>query len=663
MNTYTKFKHIILSGTLFVFLISVLCSSVQAQEFLTGSRINPQVFNKPQQRGDISGNPKTETQPLLLPFFEDFSNYTGYPNENLFIDRQAFVNSTFPVFPPSIGVVTLDALNEYGEIYPHLNTVPKGADTLTSQYIRLDSVFVDATGREITLADSIYFSFYFQPGGAGIANAGPGERIGNQPDNGDSLVLEFRYFRPGDTVTNWKHVWSTPGFNANIWIEENPYQYFKQVMIPITDENYLRDNFQFRFRNYASLEPQQGITGWEGNVDQWHIDYIRLDVNRTRNDVFTNDLAFVTPTTSFLQNYQAMPWKQFRSSTDMKSNFTNHLTNLSEGMRTSKYQYTITQKNNIVAEYVSGSIDIAPYATHGLHSYPSQASPDISLKPNLTDTATFTVTHVFQNAAGVDIYPQNDTCVFVQKFYNYYAYDDGTAEYGYCLNNQFNIASLAMKFSLRVPDTLSAVRMWFNQTKNHENENASFSIIVWEDNNGEPGKEIYTMEENKPEFANEFLNFVEYKLDKKLLVSGDIWIGFKQQGNLQLNIGFDQNNDSRNFFKYNTNGTWSISAFKGTPMLRPVFGELEILNLFDHYDQTTNTVIAPNPTSNSFQISNYKFQITKVEVFTVAGMKIDEKQCRDNYVQMNVANYPAGIYLVRVYKENSAPEIFKLIKK
>jgi len=644
----------------FILLVLGLSSSIYAQEFLTGSRIDPQIFKDAKQTNGMFLTGKSESQPLLLPFFEDFSNYTGYPNENLFIDKQTFVNNSFPVFPPTIGVVTLDALNESGEIYPHLNATSNGADTLTSRFIRLDSLFIGNIGQKITAADSVYFSFYFQPGGAGIAGGGTGTQIGNQPNINDSLVLEFGFTALGDTAITWKHIWSTPGFNVNQWTSGNPYQYFKQVMIPITDDYYFCNNFQFRFRNYASLEPQQGIPGWEGNVDQWHIDYIRLDVHRSTNDVFTNDLAFVSPTTSFLKNYQAMPWKQFQNE-DMKSNFTNQLTNLSDGVRTSTYEYQITRNGNTVASYVRGAIDIDPYFTNGIQNKAEQASPPISYKPNsLSDTTTFRITHIFQIDAGIDIYAQNDTCVFEQKFLNYFAYDDGTAEYGYVLNNQYNIAFLAMKFSLNRSDSLSAVRMWFNQTKNHENEEATFSIIVWKDNNGEPGEIIFTLEACKPEFGEEFLDFAEYRFNKILLDTGKFWIGFEQQGNVQLNIGFDQNNDSRAFFRYNTQGVWETSAYAGTPMIRPVFGDLKPLKI--NITQRLTTTIAPNPATDYIQISNQEIPITKVEIFNIIGQIIDTKQCRDNYIQMNMTNHPPGIYFVRVTTANHTVETFKLIK-
>ena len=670
MNTYYNFIRPHVSKMLLLFFLLGLCAPLVAQEFLTGLRTNPQILKETQQHRESSKQKSTvEHAPLLLPFFEDFSNYTGYPNERLFMDKQAFVNNTFPIFAPTIGVVTLDALNEYGELYPHLAITSKGADTLTSRYIRLDSLFSAEEIRRITPADSIYFSFYFQPGGLSVIGAGAEERVGNLPGRTDSLVLEFGYTVLEDTVyiTYWNHVWASPGFTwAADWFSENSNKYFKQVLIPITNPNYLCDNFQFRFRNYASLEPQQGIAGWEGNVDQWHIDYIRLDVNRSFNDVFTNDLAFVSPTTSFLNNYQAMPWRQFQPA-NMKSNFANQLTNLSDGARSSTYQYNITLNGKVEYEHpLTGSVNIGPYFTHGIQVQQDQASPAIRFIPDLKDkdTGVFTITHIFQIADAEDFAPVNDTCVFEQKFYDYYAYDDGTAEYGYCINNQFNVAYLAMKFSLRVPDSLSAVRMWFNQTRGAANGNAQFSIVVWKDNNGVPGDTLYTLDGKKPDFEEDFLDFIEYSFDKKVGVPGIFWVGFKQHGNIQLNIGFDQNTDSREFFRFNTRGIWEKSVFKGTPMLRPVFGEITSGPICCAAPPAT-TVVKPNPANDRVEVTNSEFRITNVEIYDMMGRKQKgegRKQKGERSIEVNISHLPAGIYFVRVYKENNTLETLKLIK-
>jgi len=673
MNIFFNMKWRFFYVAFFFLLGMGLCYPVHAQEFLTGIGKNAQIIKEYQLKKNLSRE-RTDNQPLTLPFFEDFSNYTGYPNAALFVDSQAFANNSFPVRPPTIGVVTLDAIDKKGKLYSHLNEVSKGADTLTSRYIRLDSLRVADTLRAIKFdEDALYFSFYFQPGGAGIKAGDVAERIGSQPNINDSLVLEFGYLKvEKDTAyTVWNHIWSTPGFSVDEWISDTltPHQYFKQVLIPITNTNYSCSTFQFRFRNYVSLEPQQGIPGWEGNVDQWHIDYIRLDVGRNDEDVFTNDLAFVSPTTSFLKNYQSMAWKHFQS-TDMKSNFKNELTNLNNGKRTPKYKYTIEKNGIILSEYTQqwlGAADINPYFSDGLYVNDPVTKPPISFIPNLSgaDTGTFVITHIFTNNSGDDFCNSNDTCIYKQKFYDYFAYDDGTAEYGYCLNNQYNVAKLAMKFTLRETDSLSAVRMWLNSTKNSENKEATFRFFVWADDNEQPGAELFKTEVYKPD-TSRFHDFAEYKFDKKYSIKEahkTFWIGFEQHGNVQLNIGFDQNNDSREFFKYNTNGTWRTSSFKGTPMLRPVFGEpLHFAKVPTPNISDIN--VYPNPTTGQLTISfaelaptgaavdNGQLTIKSVEVFDVLGKKqLSIVNCQLSIEKMDISDLSNGVYFVKIETE------------
>lgn len=57
--------------------------------------------------------------------------------------------------------------------------------------------------------------------------------------------------------------------------------------------------------------------------------------------------------------------------------------------------------------------------------------------------------------------------IYRQGFYNYFAYDDGTPEFGYGLEPAR--AMLAYQFRLVTMDTLSGVQLYFNRTLNDAN--------------------------------------------------------------------------------------------------------------------------------------------------------------------------------------------------
>jgi hypothetical protein len=143
------------------------------------------------------------------------------------MDSQAYVNTNFPVSPPSYGVATLDNLNKKGIPYRGLSGNSSGAsDSLTSRFINLKDYQSGMNTLQYKIADSIYFSFFFQTQG-----------IGDPLDGTDSLVLKFK-----DTGGDWRTVWKTSGTSLKP---------FKQVLLAVLDGRYLSPGFQFRFINFG----------------------------------------------------------------------------------------------------------------------------------------------------------------------------------------------------------------------------------------------------------------------------------------------------------------------------------------------------------------------------------------------------------------------------
>ena len=184
---------------------------------------------------------------------------------SLWIDEDAFINSRYPIDPVTIGVATLDGLNEFG--------VPHNGFSDPSAYGVADFL----TSKPIALADKmneVYLTFYYQPQG-----------IGNGPQSEDSLVLEF--YAPKEFA--WHNIWSVPGKST---------QNFRHVIVQVTGSEYLQKGFQFRFKNYATLS---------GAMDHWHIDYVRLNKNRSAVDSLIVDVAVVKASRSIYKTYEAVP--------------------------------------------------------------------------------------------------------------------------------------------------------------------------------------------------------------------------------------------------------------------------------------------------------------------------------------------------------------------
>ena len=168
-----KLKNIFLFFfSLFFFL------TLHAQEVITGMSENSVIKQYLTQNPSQVVKSQRSTA-VKMPFIDDFSRNFVYPNSQLWEDFFVYVNDGCGIGAPTIGCATFDAYDQFGHIYENASTFPFIADYLTSQPLRLDSVFTGAP-HKATPADSVYLSFFFQPQG-----------LGDKPETEDSLLLQF----------------------------------------------------------------------------------------------------------------------------------------------------------------------------------------------------------------------------------------------------------------------------------------------------------------------------------------------------------------------------------------------------------------------------------------------------------------------------------------
>ena len=439
-------------------------------------------------------------------------------------------------------------------------------------------------------------------------------------------------------------------------------------MLPITDTKYFNRGFQFRFRNYASIELHNNIAQWGSNVDFWNIDYVRLDKDRSLSDTTIDDIAFVNNPGSLLQKYTAMPWNQFQGTgtTELRTNFTNSLTNLSAVVKNSYYIYNILDENkNIICSYDGGAQNIAPfylqgYQTAGVHANPNLISilfPTVS-----SDSVTIFVQHIFRETGSGDKNPKNDTVVYAQRFYNYYAYDDGTPEGGYIVTTALNPykKSLAVAFSLNKPDTLRAIDIYLNHTLNNA-AFLNFTLTVWRDKDGKPGNVAYAQEVTQ-EYSLDLYGFQRFHLTEPLDVSGKFYIGYQITGqNRLLNIGFDHNTDASAHTFWQTNdGFWNTSFLVGSPMLRPVLGRAFPYVGVEKPTASFDVKLYPNPAKDLLYIAipeEIKRRDITASIYTVTGQKIYEQPYRS---EIAISDFAPGFYLMQLTdNENNMKSIRK----
>jgi hypothetical protein len=604
-------------------LTTIFCLSwhINAQEVTRSLNVNPELLKVKSKVHNVdakaykikAANVISDT--LELPFTDDFSYSSVYPDSTLWIDKGAFINSSYPINPVSIGVATLDAIDQNGRIYANASPSPFYADSLTSRPINLATVG----------SDSIFLSFFYQPQG-----------LGDNPEPGDSLLVDF--YNPESS--EWKNEWKIPGTTTHPFV---------QIVLPIL-EKYHRKGFQFRFRNMASIDASEEV-GRHGNVDQWNIDYVRLKKAPDRfTDTALNDVAFVKPLQSLLKTYQSMPWKHYLLAFrhEIKPTIDVTYRNNSSNPLFPKLAFNIKEvryyNNGYETNIDAGAVTIDPFSNAFVQSNLSNPfSPD-----SIGKTIQFDVKGTLQIS---DINHNNDTVRFRQIFSNYFAYDDGTSESGYGVIGQgAQEARIAYAFNAYKQDTLKGVSIYFNPTAKDTTVSYTFKLGVWADNNGIPGQLLYESGEISPKtgLLNEFQPFV---LDEGVVLTDRFYVGWLQVTDDYLNIGLDLNNNNQDKLFVNISGTWQSSIIPGSLMIRPLFGYVKDVTTGVTPTPTTATTftVYPNPAMTTVTIIRSAAMENKTlsaRIYDITGKLSLSALVDENTI--NVTNLPNGLYLLQL---------------
>lgn len=537
----------------------MLTIDASAQEVITGLVRNRQLEAARPATTMLKGAAAEE--PVSLPFKDDFSGDSIFPSSARWTDIQVFVNNTYSIKQPSAGIATFDCLDEEGQLHTGASQAVFQADRLTSRTIDL----------QYLPSDSLFLSFWYEAGG-----------IADMPEADDSLTLSF--WAPGEE--KWYSIWRTGGSQTNG---------FKNVIIPVTDPRYLMSGFRFMFTGYASLAGVISEPSQAGNADQWNIDHVLLDRDRSVHDTVIHDVALTLPRRSLVKEYEAMPWKHFRQaylsamSPVAPINYRNNDTIVRNVTRHVTIRDMST--NAVVRDFDAGASNAEPltdvkYDAPLLYTYSTASS---------ADTAQFLVT-VYLITDDFDP-KQNDTLNYIQRFSDYFAIDDGTAEAGYGINGQgTRNAMAALRFRSYIPDSVTGISFCFNDAYDNANQRA-FNIMVWADDNGRPGILLGSTAGPVAAPGGEINGFVTYNFDKPVKVTDYFWIGWKQESEKYLNVGLDLNTAPAGRHYFHLSGEWQESQAPGTIMVRPVMKGSGTATSSDNGTLINNLfILYPNPT-------------------------------------------------------------------
>ena len=97
-------------------LVNIIFQVCYSQEYTYFPAINPILSNDSKKVISLK-SVNSENDTVELPFFDDFAEPGIYPNDGLWLNNEVYINYTFAINPPTIGVATFDCYNYKGEIH------------------------------------------------------------------------------------------------------------------------------------------------------------------------------------------------------------------------------------------------------------------------------------------------------------------------------------------------------------------------------------------------------------------------------------------------------------------------------------------------------------------------------------------------------------------
>ena len=589
----------------------------------------------PKKGGKIRDAKIKALTPLLLPFWDDFSfsNSKNYPHDTLWQYGQSVtLNYGEGINPPSLGVVTFDGLDSLGKPYNINDPLAKGyADKLISRPIRLDTV-------PLNLRTTVYLSFYYE-------SAGNGE----SPDPGDHLQVDFK---------NKLGQWETIANIANDGTMKS--DTFKTMVLQVDSSKFFHRDFQFRFRSYGRLS---------GPYDNWNLDYVYLNSGRTPTDTSFPDRAIATPMASLFNEYWSIPKKHFitgilsnlkRPSLDLYnlSSTIDQPLNYSYDVEVITYLGNTTNSSGPVQLDDSTSLgDILPLTRKkttvdttppvGLFD-PAADSFRIKLKFGLRTKDNVLIPPGDNGDYDAAIYKPinfrlNDTTRAEYILSSYYAYDDGTAEYGIGLNQPGARAAYRFDMKTADPDTIVAVDIYFPRFGDETNQIIELSIL----NDLKDTEQSILYKSNITVNRSELDTLRRYQLNVNTIgVQGSFYIGWKQSSAVSIPMGWDKNTDSGDNIYFNLNGLWEQNTTeRGSIMIHPVFGRGGLVTGLHEAAQTIHAF--PNPNAGIFYLNG---EPEYLEMVDLAGKPVDfSKEKYDLQTKIEMANAHPGIYVLKIY--------------
>lgn len=494
------------------------------------------IANQDQKESFAAPNARQQNERLSLPFWDDFSS--GTLNPELWELFGVSYSNTIGINAPSLGVVVLDGVDATGTPYSRERLTTGEGDRLSSLPIDLSAV-TSAEQSEVIL------SFFWQAGGKG-----------EMPDDTDQLELQFL-----DRSGQWVTVWEQQGGD-----EQDPTR-FNQELIPVVGD-YFHEAFRFRFLFRGRLS---------GPFDTWLIDYVYLNTGRNMQDTFYEDRTLTTLPNSPLGKHTAYPLALLDDDLAAGNRVGSQFLNLSNRFRAMEFTALLrNRQTGRTIRQINANTPLNP-VPQALERRDFSSSP-VESASIMDETEEFDLETLIYLTTGdqskvdrivgrdtifepsVD-FRLNDTVRSLTPIRDFFAYDDGSADYAAGINQTSGM--LAVRYHTPSPVYLKGVSINFT---NYLQRGTSLELMVWDSLARNP---VYVGEILIPDLPGRD-EFAYFPIDTTIQVSGAFYVGFMQFTNDFVHVGLDKSTDAGDEIYFNVYGEWQQNdRVVGTLMIRP----------------------------------------------------------------------------------------------
>ncbi len=570
---------------------------------------------------------------IELPFWDDFSTSIGAIDTTWWTEgsqQQVIVKPGIGIDPPSLGVATFDGVNSLGQ--PYLpGPTDGGVDSLVSQNIDLTQV-------PTNLRSTVYLSFFYQFYG-----------LGESPEEQDSLIL---YFKNIDGL--WDKIWPKQGENY----ATDP-TIFTEIFTQVNGTQYFHSEFQFMFKATGRQN------GW---LDNWLVDYVYMDKRRFATDNSYLDRAFTSPPTSIFNQYTAIPYDDFVAAVNQNVLFKptqTKLRNLESDLQPIEYSVNLYDTlNNVLIEQITTDQslvlfqkDLVSVSSNSLNPTLLDANADslfLMLEYSVNSGDKYLVDSIYNNGVDTVFYDSlhvkeislrvNDTLRSYFNLHNYYAYDDGTAEYGAGINQPQG--KLAVQFNVLEGKYLNRIDIYFPNVQGNQ---AGVPLELFVLNDFEGNENSVRFQSNIAISHSGINEFITYELAIPIFVTDTFFIGFTNLSSNEdwLSVGLDKNTDSSDKIFVNVDGRWTPNnTVQGSLMMRPYFTSTAPI-LGTEEENPIDISIFPNPSNGRLHI---KGSYTSLNLIDVLGKRVPYEMRNNTELYFNVSSPQMLILLIKTDK-------------